>query len=142
MRRAEQGTNVSPAARASDRVSRPLCRPMAVAALAAACVIVHAAAPPPVALATARHHAAPCGSISFALQSDNIAFDIRTAGIPCALARAVASASRSSRLRPGRGRRYRAEDFACRGRFVLPPGKRYEHYVCVRGRATVTFNRG
>ena len=84
----------------------------------------------------------PCGRIDFAPQSDNIAFDIRTFGVSCSAARAIAGASRSSSLRAGGDRRYQAEGFVCRGQFVQPRGKDYEHYVCARGSRRVVFDRG
>jgi hypothetical protein len=83
-----------------------------------------------------------CGRIDFAPQSDNIAFDIRTFGVPCSAARAVAGASRSSALRPGADHSYQAAGFRCLGQFVQPRGKSYEHYVCASGSGRVVFDRG
>ncbi len=90
----------------------------------------------------ARQADGSCGRIDFAPQSDNVAFDIRTFGVPCSAARAVAGASRSSALRPGARHSYRAEGFLCRGQFVQPRGKDYEHYVCARGSGRVVFDHG
>ena len=83
-----------------------------------------------------------CGRIDFAPQSDNIAFDIRTFGVPCSAGRAVAGASRPRALRPGVDHSYQAEGFVCRGQFVRPQGKDYEHYVCTRASGRVVFDRG
>ncbi len=83
-----------------------------------------------------------CGRIDFAPQSDNIAFDIRTFGVSCSAARAVAGASKSSSLRPGADHSYRADGFFCRGKFIQPRGKDYERYVCARSGGRVVFDRG
>ena len=83
-----------------------------------------------------------CGRIDFAPQSDNIAFDIKTVGVSCSAARAVVGASRSNSLRAGGDRSYQAEGFLCRGQFIQPRGKDYEHYVCARGSRRVVFDRG
>ncbi len=83
-----------------------------------------------------------CGRIDFAPQSDNVAFDIRTQGVSCTAARAVAAASRPKSLRPGADHSYAAQGFFCRGQFIQPRGKDYEHYVCARGSERVVFDRG
>jgi hypothetical protein len=83
-----------------------------------------------------------CPEVAFAPNSDNIAFNITAAGVSCAAGHTVASASAAERFRPGPNRSYRAGAFACRGTFVKPVGKWYEHYVCRSAHGRVIFDRG
>ncbi len=88
----------------------------------------------------ARH--AACPQVDFAPNSDDIAFNIRTVGVTCATGRTVVAGAASDKLRPGPNRSYRTGAFSCRGKFVKPVGKWYEHYVCRSTRARVVFDRG
>ncbi len=85
---------------------------------------------------------ASCALIAFAPNSDDIAFDIKTLGVTCATGHSVAQASAPSDLRPGPNRAYGAAGFHCRGTFVRPVGKWYEHYVCRSRASRVVFDRG
>jgi hypothetical protein len=83
-----------------------------------------------------------CPEVDFAPNSDNIAFNITAAGVTCAIGHTVVTGAAAERLRPGPNRSYRAGGFSCRGTFVKPVGKWYEHYVCRGGRGRVVFDRG
>jgi predicted aminopeptidase len=86
--------------------------------------------------------AARCGRIAFAKQSDDVVFNISVSGTRCSVARDVVSASASTWPSTPAERTYTAHRFRCVGRLVLPNGKAYEHYVCLRRGATVVFDRG
>ncbi len=83
-----------------------------------------------------------CPEVTFAPNSDNIAFNITAAGVSCAAGHSVVSGSAGERFRPGPNRSYHAGAFACRGTFVKPVGKWYEHYVCRSAHGRVIFDRG
>jgi hypothetical protein len=91
-----------------------------------------------------RAHAAvsDCGFIAFAPDSDDLAYGIRSTGVSCRTARGVASATAGEAFRPGADHTLQSGTFLCRGTFVQPVGKYYEHYVCRSSRVTVTFDRG
>ena len=93
--------------------------------------------------ATKRHDRnTSCAEVDFAPNSDNIAFNIRTAGVSCAAGRSVVDASAPERYRPGPHRSYRSGTFSCRGTFERPMGKWYEHYVCRSIHSQIAFDRG
>jgi hypothetical protein len=83
-----------------------------------------------------------CGRIAFAKQSDEVAFNISVSAAGCAVAHDVASASVPTWPSTLAERTYQARGFACVGRLVLPNGKAYEHYVCLRRSAKIIFDRG
>lgn len=85
---------------------------------------------------------ARCSQLNFKPQSDDVAFNITTVGVNCATGRTVVQGASPERLRPGPNRSYRSGEFACRGTFMKPVGKWYEHYVCRSSRARVVFDRG
>lgn len=92
--------------------------------------------------ATRQPRDAACADVAFKAASDDIAFNIRAVGVSCATGHAVVQGASSDNLRPGPNRAYRAGTFACRGTFVKPVGKWYEHYVCRSDRGRVVFDRG
>jgi hypothetical protein len=67
--------------------------------------------------------------------------DIRAHGVSCSLARVVADGSRDPGASFDTRTKYRSHGFACRGRFVSPPGggKGHIHFRCTRRRKVVTF---
>jgi hypothetical protein len=84
-----------------------------------------------------------CGVVAFSPASEDGAFEIRTSGISCSVARSVARASRyegSSGTGGPSSPIYRFDGFTCKGRETTAalPTVRYE---CLRGDAKVTFNR-
>jgi hypothetical protein len=93
------------------------------------------------ATATPPGSGARCARIAFAKQSDNLAFNIRVSGAGCSVAHAVASASPPTWPAPPKERAYTSRGFACTGRLVLPSGKAYVRYVCVRHGARIAFDR-
>jgi hypothetical protein len=84
-----------------------------------------------------------CGTITFAPQSDNAAFQIVAGGTTCNMARSVADASRPSRFRD-RDSSYSADGFSCAGRAedLGGSGKQVVRFRCVRRRSYVAFVRG
>lgn len=84
-----------------------------------------------------------CGTVPFARQSDNGAFEIQARNASCRQARAVASASRPSRFRAGHPQ-YTAVGFDCAGQAqqLGGHGKHVVNFRCVRGRSAVSFLRG
>ncbi len=89
-----------------------------------------------------RARIARCAQVDFKPQSDDVAFNITTVGATCATGRTVVQGASPESLRPGPNRSYRSGEFACRGTFMKPLGKWYEHYVCRSSRARVVFDRG
>ncbi|MFL5829972.1 MAG: hypothetical protein ACJ76X_08665 [Solirubrobacteraceae bacterium] len=85
---------------------------------------------------------ARCGRIVFAKQSDDVVFNLSVSGARCSVAHDVAAASASTWPSTPAERTYTAHRFRCVGRLVLPNGKAYEHYVCLRRGASVVFDRG
>jgi hypothetical protein len=85
--------------------------------------------------------AARCARIAFAKQSDDLAFNIRVSGAQCSVAHAVASASPPTWPAPPKERAYTSAGFACTGRLVLPNGKAYVRYICLRRGAKIVFDR-
>jgi predicted aminopeptidase len=83
-----------------------------------------------------------CGRIVFAKQSDDVVFNLSVSGARCSVAHDVAAASASTWPSTPAERTYTAHRFRCVGRLVLPNGKAYEHYVCLRRGASVVFDRG
>jgi hypothetical protein len=84
-----------------------------------------------------------CGTVPFAHQSDNGAFQIQARNASCEQARGVASASRSSRFRSGHPQ-YSALGFDCSGRDeqLGGQGKHVVSFRCVHGHSAVSFLRG
>lgn len=94
--------------------------------------------------ATAGASASPhCGTVAFAPQSDNGAFQIMARSTSCGTARAVAGASRPSRFRD-RDSSYSADGFACAGRMESAggKGKQLVRFQCTRQHSSVSFLRG
>jgi hypothetical protein len=85
---------------------------------------------------------AKCGRIAFAKQSDDLVFKLSVWGAGCSVAREVAAQSPPTWPSTPAGRNYAAHRFKCVGQLVLPNGKAYEHYVCLRRGATIVFDRG
>jgi hypothetical protein len=84
-----------------------------------------------------------CGLVAFSPASEDGAFDIRTSGVSCSVARSVARASRDNEPSGTGGRSppiYRIDSFTCKGRETTAalPTVRYQ---CLRGDAEVTFDR-
>jgi hypothetical protein len=69
-------------------------------------------------------------------------YGLRSEGVGCATARAVASGSRRAGTPFDVRLHYWSRHFHCRGRFVEPPsgGAGPIHFRCVRRTAIVTFN--
>lgn len=81
-----------------------------------------------------------CAQVGFAPQSDNLATNIRVAGLSCRLAHKLVAKTRPARYRH-RGLRYTAFGFFCGGgqaTFTVIPNIRYE---CDRGSRSMVFNR-
>ena len=94
--------------------------------------------------ATAGASASPhCGTVAFAAQSDNGAFQIVARSTSCDTARNVAGASRPSRFRD-RNSSYSADGFSCAGRMenASGAGKELVRFRCTRRHSSVSFLRG
>lgn len=82
-----------------------------------------------------------CGSIGFEPHTENGVFSIRAKGTTCRRARRVAAGARHTGATRG-PYSYTALGYRCRGHLdesaVLPSA----HWVCRRGAARVTFDRG
>jgi hypothetical protein len=116
-------------------------KPILRASIAAAVV---AALAPATAPATSMPAASPrCGTVAFAPQTDDGAFEIVAHSTNCAVARSVARASRPSRFRHGNPR-YATNGFSCtgRGEQLGGTGKLVVSFRCARGRSYVSFLRG
>ena len=97
-------------------------------------------------LASGSAHAtadARCGTVAFAPESDDGAFQIVARNTSCGVARVVADASRPNRFRTG-SHRYAARGFACAGRAeeLGGAGKHVVSFQCTRGVSAVSFLRG
>lgn len=84
-----------------------------------------------------------CGSVSFAPQSDNGAFQIQARQASCTTARSVAGASSPNRFRSG-DPQYSAAGFSCSGRSeqLSGAGKHVVRFRCLSGQSAVSFLRG
>ena len=84
-----------------------------------------------------------CGTVAFAAQSDDGAFQIVARSTSCGTARNVAGASRPSRFRD-RNSSYTAYGFACAGRMENSggAGKELVRFQCTRKHSSVSFLRG
>jgi hypothetical protein len=102
--------------------------------------VLAAALPPAPAIAGS---AQSCGSVPFARQSDNGAFQIQARDASCQQARGVASASRPSRFRSGHPA-YSAIGFDCTGQDeqLGGQGKHVVDFRCVHGHSAISFLRG
>jgi hypothetical protein len=80
-----------------------------------------------------------CGTVAFAPNSEDGAFDIRATGVGCATARRVARAARNTDVAPGT-QRYRRAGFVCTGRYD-GSGLPSVRFRCTRGVAVVRFVR-
>jgi len=84
-----------------------------------------------------------CGTVAFAAQSDDGAFQIVARSTTCNMARSVAGASRPSRFRD-RNSSYSANGFSCAGQAedLGGSGKHVVRFRCVRQHSSVSFLRG
>jgi hypothetical protein len=93
--------------------------------------------------ATAGASAPQCGTVAFAPQSDDGAFQIDAHSTTCSMARSVASGSRPNWFRD-RNASYSTDGFSCAGRAEAlgGSGKRVVRFQCVRRHSAVSFLRG
>lgn len=113
------------------------------AALALAAAVWGGTAPAVTGTSARTGSAVRCGTVTFARQSDDGAFQIAAESATCATARAVAEASRSSRYRVADST-YSADGFSCAGRSqrLGGAGKQVVRFQCTRQHSAVSFLRG
>jgi hypothetical protein len=94
-------------------------------------------APPP----SPRASGHKCGGFLLGPTAIDLIEDIRTHGVACSVARAVAKDARDPGASFDTRTKYRSHGFSCHGRFFSPPGggNGHIHFRCAHGRKVVTF---